>query len=143
VLAPAFYALDDARTPAVASLLSIATNLLLNWVLVHLLGFGHVGLALATSAVALGNFSFLYLGLRRRLGAFDAQLGGALVRVALVTLVMAAVVRAADVALAPGLAGGWRGHALRLGLLVPLGAAVFWGGGRLAGIPVPRLSRRS
>jgi putative peptidoglycan lipid II flippase len=31
-------------------------------------GFGHVGLALATSAVAVANFAILYVVLRRRLG---------------------------------------------------------------------------
>ncbi len=143
VLAPAFYALDDARTPALASVLSIATNLVLNWTLVRALGFGHVGLALVTSAVALGNFTFLYLRLRQRIGAFDTQLGGALVRIGAVTVLMAVTVWAADAALAPALpAVAWRAHALRLALVMPVGVAVFWGAGRFAGIALPGLGRR-
>src|SRR5207247_1144195 len=70
VLAPAFYALGDARTPMRVSVLSMATNYALNWLFVRRLGFGHVGLALATSAVALGNFGLLFVVLRRRVGGF-------------------------------------------------------------------------
>src|SRR6185369_12216639 len=51
VLAPAFYALDDTRVPMLVSILSIVTNFVLNWTFVRVLGFGHVGLALSTSAV--------------------------------------------------------------------------------------------
>src|SRR5207249_3540182 len=43
VLAPAFYALDDARTPMLVSVLSMATNYALNWLFVRRLGFGHLG----------------------------------------------------------------------------------------------------
>src|SRR5262249_33667974 len=50
VLAPAFYALDDARTPMLVSLLSILVNLTLNWTFIRVLHLGHVGLALSTSA---------------------------------------------------------------------------------------------
>src|SRR5262249_59735082 len=94
VLAPTFYALDDARVPALVSLLSIATNYLLNWMFVRKLGFGHVGLALATSAVALGNFALLYVILRRRIGRFGTH--------GLATLWRSAVAT-------PGLIGAGRG----------------------------------
>src|SRR5207237_6423284 len=91
VLAPAFYALDDARTPMLVSLVSIAVNYALNWTFVRRLGFGHVGLALSTSAVALGNFGLLYLVLRRRIGGLGGHLRAALARLASATAVMAAV----------------------------------------------------
>src|SRR5207253_11081969 len=77
VLDPAFYALDDARTPMLVSLVSIAVNHALNWPFVRRLGFGHVGLALSTSAVALGNFGLLYLLLRRRIGGLGGPLRAA------------------------------------------------------------------
>src|SRR5207247_10679129 len=60
----------DARTPMLVSVLSMVTNYALNWLFVRRLGFGHVGLALATSAVALGNFGLLFVVLRRRVGGF-------------------------------------------------------------------------
>jgi len=133
VLAPAFYALGDARTPMIVSLLSIAVNSVLNWAFVRRLGFGYVGLALATSAVALGNFGLLYLRLRHRIGRFDARLGGALVRIAGVTLLMAVAVWAVDAAVPS------HAYTLRLALAMPVGIAVFWGAGRAAGIALPRL----
>jgi len=133
VLAPAFYALGDARTPMIVSLLSIAVNFVLNWAFVRRLGFGHVGLALATSAVALGNFGLLYLRLRHRIGRFDARLGDALVRIAGVTLFMAVAVWAVDAAVPS------HAYVLRLALAMPVGIAVFWGAGRAAGIALPRL----
>ncbi len=66
VLSPAFYALNDARTPMLISLGSIAVNYVMNSLLVR--PFGHVGLAFSTSAVALVNFLLLALFMRRRLG---------------------------------------------------------------------------
>ncbi|MBM4263470.1 MAG: murein biosynthesis integral membrane protein MurJ [Deltaproteobacteria bacterium] len=65
VLSPAFYALGDARTPMLISLGSIVVNYVMNSLLVQ--RFGHVGLALSTSAVALVNFLLLAILLRRRL----------------------------------------------------------------------------
>src|SRR5712691_7807197 len=91
VLAPTFYALGDARVPALVSLLSIATNYVLNWMFVRQLGFGYVGLAFATSAVALGNFALLYVILRRRIGQFGPHGLRTLWRIALATLVMIVV----------------------------------------------------
>src|SRR5204863_9615628 len=96
VLAPAFYALDDARTPMLVSLLSILVNLTLNWTLVHVMGLGHVGLALSTSAVALGNCALLYVFLRRRIGPLGGGLAGTLRRILLAAAIMAAAGAAMD-----------------------------------------------
>jgi putative peptidoglycan lipid II flippase len=71
VLAPAFYALDDARTPMLVSLASIVTNYLLNWWLVSRLG--HRGLALSTSCVAGLNFIVLFVLMRRRLRRLEGR----------------------------------------------------------------------
>ncbi len=144
VLAPAFYALDDARTPMRVSLLSIATNVGLNWLFVRGLGFGHVGLALSTSAVALANCGVLLLVLRRRLGPLGGGLTTALARIAAATLVMVASAWALDVAVA-----GWMPssplarHAVRVGLVLPVAVGVFWVSCRLLGVAVPRLRRRA
>ncbi|HEV7732213.1 MAG TPA: murein biosynthesis integral membrane protein MurJ [Candidatus Binatia bacterium] len=144
VLAPAFYALDDARTPMRVSLLSIATNVGLNWLFVRGLGFGHVGLALSTSAVALANCGVLLMVLRWRIGALGGGLTTALVRIAAATLVMVASAWALDVA-----AAGWMpasplaNHAVHVGLVLPVSVAVFWVACRLLGVAVPRLRRRA
>ncbi|HBF13285.1 MAG TPA: murein biosynthesis integral membrane protein MurJ [Deltaproteobacteria bacterium] len=52
---PAFLAFNDAKTPMIISLVSIAINFVLNWIFVFVLHWGHWGLALGTSAVALWN----------------------------------------------------------------------------------------
>jgi putative peptidoglycan lipid II flippase len=143
VVAPAFYALGDARVPMRVSLLSIATNYALNWTFVRALGFGHVGLALATSTVALGNFGVLYVVLRRRVGPLGVRPGRTLARIALATALMAAVAWGADAALAPHRPlAGTAAHALRLALGVPLAVAVFWAACRALGVAVPLGRRR-
>ena len=74
VLAPAFYALDKRKTPMMVSFLSIAINLLLNWLFTFRLGFGHRGLALSTGFVALINFGVLYMLMRREVGLLETGL---------------------------------------------------------------------
>src|SRR5213594_3343039 len=143
VLAPAFYALDDARTPMLVSLVSIGVNYVLNWTFVRRLGFGHVGLALSTSAVALGNFALLYVVLRRRVGPLGSRLPVALARIALAAAVMAAVAGGLDFVVAAHLppAGALR-HALRLAVAMPVAAACFWVTCRALGVAVPMPRRR-
>src|SRR5438094_3326073 len=143
VLAPAFYALDDARTPMLVSLVSIAVNYALNWTFVRRLGFGHVGLALSTSAVALGNFGLLYLVLRRRIGALGGRLRAAPARIALAPAVMAAVAGGLDVVVAAHLpAAGALRHALRPAVAMPVAAVCFWATCRALGVAVPLPRRR-
>src|SRR5574341_2114551 len=88
VLSPAFYALNDARTPMLISLLSIAINYAMNSLLVG--PFGHVGLACSTSSVALVNFLLLALFMRRRLGRLDGRrLGSTVLRICAASVPMA------------------------------------------------------
>jgi putative peptidoglycan lipid II flippase len=144
VLAPAFYALDDTRVPMLVSALSIVTNLVLNWTFVRVLGFGHVGLALSTSGVAIGNCALLYAILRRRVGPLGTQAGRAFARIALATAVMIAAAVAVDAVVSPMLpAGATARHALRLLVAIPVSGAVLVGVAHALGIPVvPRLRRR-
>lgn len=65
VLTPAFYAIDKKNVPMLVSFLSIATNLLLNWIFTFRLGWGHRGLAFSTGLVATINFAILYALMRR------------------------------------------------------------------------------
>ena len=73
VLSPSFYALGDARTPMVVSLLSIGINLVVAYSLVHMTSLGHAGLALSTSAVALFGFMVQFWLLRNRLGGIHGR----------------------------------------------------------------------
>jgi putative peptidoglycan lipid II flippase len=73
ILAPAFYALNDARTPMLVSLVSILVNLAAASTMVKLAGLGHLGLALSTSAVALFGSVALFILLRRRIGRMHGR----------------------------------------------------------------------
>ena len=89
VLSPAFYALNDARTPMLVSLGSIGVNYVMNSLLVS--RFGHVGLAFSTSTVALVNFLLLALLMRRRIQRLEGRrLGNTLARILAASLPMAA-----------------------------------------------------
>ena len=88
VLSPAFYALNDARTPMLISLGSIAVNYAMNSWLVGPLG--HVGLAFSTSTVALVNFLLLALFMRRRVQRLEGRhLGKTVLRIAGASIPMA------------------------------------------------------
>lgn len=90
ILAPAFYAIDDARTPARISLLSILINLGLNAALVGPLR--HTGLALSTALVATLNAVLLFELLRRRVGSLrGSYLLDGFVRVAIASAVLGVV----------------------------------------------------
>jgi len=71
ILAPAFYALGDARTPMIISLASMLTNFVMNWTLVGPLH--ERGLALSTSTVALGNCALLYAIMQRRINGIEGK----------------------------------------------------------------------
>ena len=91
VLSPAFYALNDARTPMVISLGSIVVNYAMNSLLVKPLG--HVGLALSTSSVALVNFLLLIFFMRRKLVRIEGwRVSVTLGKVSLVSFAMAGAV---------------------------------------------------
>ena len=66
VLTPCFYALGLPKTPLRISLIGIAINLALNLLNARVLGFGHAGLALITSVVAVVNFLQLMTALSGR-----------------------------------------------------------------------------
>jgi putative peptidoglycan lipid II flippase len=71
VLAPAFYALDRRNLPMIVSLVSIALNATLSWFLIFRIGWGHRGLALSTSLIAVINFLVLYIMMRRYAGQLE------------------------------------------------------------------------
>ncbi len=68
VVNPAFYALDDARTPMIISLVSIVINLSMASTLIHGLGLRHYGLALSTSTVAMFSALALFWIMKKRVG---------------------------------------------------------------------------
>ena len=77
VLAPAFYAFGDSRTPARVAIYAIIFNAALCYLFAWKLKLGAAGLALSTALVALINFGQLLYHMRQRLGRIGA---GALLR---------------------------------------------------------------
>jgi putative peptidoglycan lipid II flippase len=136
IVTPAFYALNDVATPMRVSLLSIALNLGLNWTFVHVLGFGHTGLAVSTSLVALANFALLAFVLRRRIGRYGTGLATMLGRIVVATAVMSAAAAGAD-----GLLGslGPAAHYARVGVILLVALPVFALACRWLAIPLPRI----
>ncbi|MBI4042422.1 MAG: murein biosynthesis integral membrane protein MurJ [Deltaproteobacteria bacterium] len=70
MIAPAFYALQNAKIPALSALLAVAIQLSYGWWMMKSLG--HSGLALATSIGLWANFLLLFAILSRRCGVVDA-----------------------------------------------------------------------
>ncbi len=66
ITAQVFYSLQDTKTPVKAGIIAVAVNIILSLLLMKPLQHG--GLALATSAAAMINLSFLIWTLRKRLG---------------------------------------------------------------------------
>ncbi len=90
VLAPGYYAHQDARTPARHALMALGFNLVLS--LAWMGPFGHAGLALATSLAAFLNAGLLLGGLVRK-GAYRpaSDWGSLLVRGLVAALVLGAL----------------------------------------------------
>lgn len=82
LLAPAFYAKKDFKTPLKASLFSVLLSLVLNAILVFWLGLGAASIALATSVAAFANYKFLSRKLSDAIGPlFDKESRNACVKV--------------------------------------------------------------
>lgn len=134
VMVPAFYALGDARTPAAISCLSIVVNTAGNWLVIHVLGGGHAGLAGVTSLVALLNFAILFVLLRGRIGSFEG-LGGTVLRLGVASLVVAlacVAVRAAVGLFLP--VDAFAGRAVIAAIAVPAAAVAFAGTAAALGV---------
>ncbi len=122
VLAPAFYAIDKRTTPMLVSFISIAINLLLNWLFTFRLGLGHRGLALSTGCVALINFGILYALMRRETGVLETrQMIATLVKLGAASALLGAVCWAGQRWLLVGL--GHRSFPVRASLLLAVIAA--------------------
>jgi putative peptidoglycan lipid II flippase len=69
VLAPAFYSLQDTKTPLKIGLICLGANVILIFIFIHPLK--HAGLALATGLSSILNLILLYRKLNHRLGGLD------------------------------------------------------------------------
>jgi putative peptidoglycan lipid II flippase len=131
VLAPAFYALKDTRTPVAAAFWALWVNLAAS--LVFMGPMKHAGLALATAVSSGFNLAYLGWRLKRRMGPLGLAASlGATLRMVLAAAAMAGLVAAAArwVAWNPGRVSS----AGALALLVVAGAGIYLVLGRLLGV---------
>ena len=135
VVTPAFYALKDARTPMMISLLSIIVNYLVAGIVTQKMGLGHSGLALSTSAVAIVGFLILYLTLRRRVGGlYGRNLMRTVLQVTLASAIMGATTWLLTKQMEE-IAGTLRmGHLANILVCIPVGIAVFYGACKMLGV---------
>ena len=61
VLVPAFFSRKDTKTPMYAAIAALILNVLLNYIFAFKLGYGHTGLALASSVAAILSVSILFV----------------------------------------------------------------------------------
>jgi putative peptidoglycan lipid II flippase len=132
VLAPAFYALGDSRTPMYVSLASIAINYIVASMLIRVAGMGHYGLALSTSAVAISGFAALFLLIRRRIGGVHGRaLARSSFKILAASAVMAALVWTSSTGIQAILGARKLGYLADVAVSIPLGVAAFALAGRL------------
>jgi len=149
VLAPAYFAREDTRTPVRIGLIALAVNFLLSVVLAWVLtkaGYAgtHAGLALAISIAAIVNAWLLYRGLRRD-GVMVPSAGWRplIIRVAIANIAMAAVIGWLDRPLEWWLGDGNAERAAWLGVIVCAGAAAYFVTLLVAGARLSDFSHRA
>ncbi len=127
VLAPAFYALNDARTPVWISVASIVLNFAAAKALVRWTSLSHAGLALATSLAALFGAAVLFGTLSRRTsGLHSGRLAATAAKVAFAAALMGVVCRVSSAAIHSVSGGGRLTHLADVAVSIPLGAAIFY-----------------
>ncbi len=136
IIVPAFYSLQDTKTPVKTGAVALVVNLISAFVLMHF--YQHIGLALATAVSSAVNCLLLLSLLRRRLGN-EIKITGlsqAFSRTFFATAVMAlAIIGLDQIALtAPGYISHCR-DLLRLILKLTTALSVYFISSRLAGSP--------
>lgn len=92
VINPAFYALQDSRTPMIISFLSIVVNFFVALLTVRYFQLGHAGLAMATSSVATVSAVALFVIMRNRIGGiYGRNLWSSFLKVSIASALMGAV----------------------------------------------------
>jgi putative peptidoglycan lipid II flippase len=130
-LAPAFYALDDARTPMLVSVASVAVNFAAAYGMVKWAGIGHAGLALSTAAVAIfGALTLLTILQRRLAGIGLRKLARSAAKIAAAAALMGVACKLSSALVHAAL--GARAHVALadVAISIPLGAAVFYAAAR-------------
>lgn len=124
VLAPAFFARENTRTPVIVAAIAVAANIALGLALYR--PMGHVGLALATTIASWVNALLLAELLRREDAlVLDRRLVDRSRRILVASLAMAAVLWGAEAAASDLLASGASGRLAGLALICAIGLAAY------------------
>jgi len=127
ILAPAFYALNDARTPMLVSLASILINLGVASTLVKVAGLRHLGLALSTSSVALFGSVVLFVLLRKRIRRMHGRaLAGSVAKILVASAAMGIACYVSSRGIHLWLGARKLAQIADLAASVPLGAIVYY-----------------
>ncbi len=133
ILAPAFFAREDTRTPVKYGLIALAVNFTLSvflaWYLTRI-GYPatHAGLALATSVAAIANAWLLYRGLRRQdCLTHAAGWGGLMVRSLIANVALIAALMWLQRPLDWWIDASFLERSLHLGVAIAGGAIVYFG----------------
>ncbi|HZU24723.1 MAG TPA: murein biosynthesis integral membrane protein MurJ [Bryobacteraceae bacterium] len=142
VLNPAFYALHDSRTPMLISIASIA----INYGVASRMSarFGHVGLAMSTSAVATVAALALFWILRNRIdGIYGRNLLSSTWRIIAAAMVMGAAITGSSRLITSSAGTGRIGSFIDVAISIPLGFGVFWLVSRLLKVPELELAAQA
>jgi putative peptidoglycan lipid II flippase len=71
ITAPAFYSMQDTKTPVIIAFLAFIINAIIGYLLGFTFGLKHTGLALASSISSMFNFAVLFIILNKRVGKID------------------------------------------------------------------------
>lgn len=93
ITAPAFYSMQDTKTPVIIAFIAFIANAILGYVLGFTLGYKHTGLALASSISSIINFLLLFYLIERRVGNINIKsIVTLLVKLTLISGVMGVLV---------------------------------------------------
>ncbi len=144
VLAPAFYALNDARTPMLVSLGSILINIAAASTMVKIAGLGHAGLALSTSTVALFSSIVLFEVIRRRIGGIQGRrLSASFVKITAASALMGAACMLSSRSIEHWMGVSRMVRVIDLAVSVPLGLIVFYATAKLFQLPEIESAKRA
>ena len=144
VLAPAFYARQDIRTPVRIAMFTLLMTQVMNVLFVFVIPLAHAGLALAIGLAACLNASLLFWKLRAR-GFYQPQPGWAMFSGKLLAaLLVMVVVLVGMLWLMPAWSdGNMLARLMRLGALVAAGALSYFAVLGILGFRLRDFSRRS
>jgi putative peptidoglycan lipid II flippase len=144
VLNPAFYALHDARTPMIISLISIAVNYGVATLLLRGTNLSHAGLALSTSAVAIFGAVALFAILRARIGGvYGRNLASSVWRITVASAVMGGAVWLSSHFIKDWIGIARLGRLVDLAVSIPIGLLIFYAACRLLRVSELDLATRA